>query len=106
MIDGTNANRNSSNTQACGARVASEASSQPHYRQIKLALDVHAASIVVVRMVEGAKTLAQFDQRGSGSGSVRPGIQPDLSARKRCEWGHFLVESYFEIPHTQAVRLA
>ena len=43
-----------STAQACGAQVASEASSQPRYRQLKLALDVHAASIVVVRMVEGA----------------------------------------------------
>jgi transposase len=49
-----------SNAQACGAQVASETSSvevstPPWYQQIKLALDVHAASIVVVRMVEGAK---------------------------------------------------
>jgi len=43
------------NAQACGAQVASEASTRPQYQQIKLALDVHAASIVVVRMVEGAK---------------------------------------------------
>jgi len=44
-----------SNAQACGAQVASEASTQPQHRQIKLALDVHAASIVVSRMLEGAK---------------------------------------------------
>jgi len=46
--------------QACGAQVASETSSAevsppPQYQQIKLALDVHAASIVAVRMVDGAK---------------------------------------------------
>jgi len=50
-----NTNKNSSNAQACGALVASEASPQPRYQQIKLALDVHAASIVMVRRVEGAK---------------------------------------------------
>ena len=50
-----NTNKNSSNAQACGAQATSEASSQPRYQQIKLALDVHAASIVVLRRVEGAK---------------------------------------------------
>ena len=44
-----------SNAQACGAQVASEASTQTPYQQIKLALDVHAASIVVGRMMDGAK---------------------------------------------------
>jgi hypothetical protein len=46
-----------SNAQACGAQVASEASTlaQPQFQQIKLALDVHAASIVAVRMIDGAK---------------------------------------------------
>ena len=44
-----------SNAQACGAQVASETVTQPAYQQIKLALDVHAASVVVVRMVDGAK---------------------------------------------------
>jgi hypothetical protein len=43
------------NAQACGAQVASEASTQPQYQQIKLALDVHAASMVVGRMIDGAK---------------------------------------------------
>ena|ERR1039458_7453907 len=32
-----------------------ETSTQPHYQQMKLAMDVHAASIVAVRMVDGAK---------------------------------------------------
>ena len=41
--------------QACGAQVASETPTQPQYQQIKLALDVHAASIVVGRMIDGAK---------------------------------------------------
>ena len=55
-----NTYRDRSNAQACGAQVASETtiastSGQPQYQQIKLALDVHAASIVVARMVEGAK---------------------------------------------------
>jgi hypothetical protein len=50
-----NRHKPSSNAQACGAQVASEASTQPQYQQIKLALDVHAASIVVSRMLEGAK---------------------------------------------------
>ena len=45
----------SSKAQACGAQVASEASTQPQYQQIKLAMDVHAASIVVGRMIDGAK---------------------------------------------------
>ena len=43
------------NAPACGAQVASEAPTQPQYQQIKLALDVHAASIVVGRMMDGAK---------------------------------------------------
>lgn len=47
--------KSSSNAQACGAQVASEASTQPQFQQLKLALDVHAASIVVVRMIDGAK---------------------------------------------------
>jgi transposase len=50
-----NTYRDGSNAQACGAQVASEASTQTPYQQIKLALDVHAASIVVVRMMDGAK---------------------------------------------------
>jgi len=45
----------SSNSQVCGEQVASKAPTQPVCQQLKLALDVHAASIVVVRMVEGAK---------------------------------------------------
>lgn len=52
-------NKVTSNSQACGEQVASEAKtqdcSQPQYQQIKLALDVHAASVVVVRMMDGAK---------------------------------------------------
>ena len=51
--------KRSSNAQACGAQVASkvitQGSSPPRCQQIKLALDVHAASIVVSRMVDGAK---------------------------------------------------
>jgi len=54
-----NTYKQGSTAQACGAQVASETntqgSSQPPYQQIKLALDVHAASIVVARMVDGAK---------------------------------------------------
>ncbi len=60
-----NTYRPSSTAQACAAQVAIEVNSvnavnpsdsaQPQYQQIKLAMDVHAASIVVVRMVEGAK---------------------------------------------------
>jgi len=48
----------SSTAQACGAQVASETPAQapqPQHQQIKLALDVHAASIVVARMIDGAK---------------------------------------------------
>jgi hypothetical protein len=44
-----------SNSHACGEQVASETSAPPQYQQIKLALDVHAASIVAVRMLDGAK---------------------------------------------------
>ena len=47
--------RDRCNAEACGAQVASEASTQPQYQQIKLAMDVHAASIVVGRMIDGAK---------------------------------------------------
>ena len=47
--------KSSSNAQACGAQVASETSTQRQYQQIKLAMDVHAASIVVGRMIDGAK---------------------------------------------------
>jgi hypothetical protein len=43
------------NAQPCGAQVASKVSMQPHRRQIKLALDVHAANILVGRMIDGAK---------------------------------------------------
>ena len=50
-----NTYRSRSNAQACGAQVASEASTPPQCQQIKLALDVHAASIVVSRMLEGAR---------------------------------------------------
>ena len=50
-----NTYRNRSNAQACGAQVASTTTTGPQYQQIKLALDVHAASIVVSRMLEGAK---------------------------------------------------
>ena len=45
-----------STAQACGAHVASNAPlSQLVYQQIKLALDVHAGDLMVVRMVDGAK---------------------------------------------------
>jgi transposase len=44
-----------SSAQGCGAQVASQGSTQAQFQQIKLALDVHAASIVVVRMIDGAK---------------------------------------------------
>src|SRR5262245_57304370 len=50
-----NKHESSPSAQACGVQVASEGSTQPQYQQIKLALDVHAGSIVVVRMVDGAK---------------------------------------------------
>src|SRR5208282_2299964 len=44
-----------SNSHACGEQVASKATTGPQYQQIKLALDVHAASILVGRMIDGAK---------------------------------------------------
>jgi hypothetical protein len=51
-----NTHKQGSNSRACGEQVASEAhKTRPQYRQIKLAMDVHPASIVVVRMVDGAK---------------------------------------------------
>jgi hypothetical protein len=50
-----NPSQTRNSAQARGAQVASEASTQPQYQQIKLALDVHAASIVVGRMIDGAK---------------------------------------------------
>jgi hypothetical protein len=42
-----NHSQTTNSAQACGAQVASEAPTQPQYQQIKLAMDVHAASIVV-----------------------------------------------------------
>ncbi len=48
-------NKSSSNSHACGEQVASKVATQPQFQQIKLALDVHAASVVVVRMIDGAK---------------------------------------------------
>ena len=50
-----NHSQTTNSAQACGAQVASEAPTQPQYQQIKLAMDVHAASIVVGRMIDGAK---------------------------------------------------
>ena len=50
-----NKHKRSSTAQACGAQVASETPAQPPHQQIKLALDVHAASVVVARMIDGAK---------------------------------------------------
>jgi len=54
-----------SNSHACGEQVASKATTGPQYQQIKLALDVHAASIVVGRMIDGAKA-AQVLPKGMG----------------------------------------
>jgi hypothetical protein len=62
--------RTSSTAQACGAQVASTVANKvaghgwvepqhAQYQQIKPALDVHAASIVVVRMVDGAGGLGE-----------------------------------------------
>jgi hypothetical protein len=45
----------SSNAQTCGEQVANKASTQLQYEQIKLAMDVHAASMVVGRVTDGAK---------------------------------------------------
>ena len=50
-----NHSQTTNSAQACGAQVASEAPTQPQHQQIKLATDVHAASIVVGRMIDGAK---------------------------------------------------
>ena len=44
-----------SKAQACGAQIASEVLTQPENQQNKLALAVHAGSIVVVRTIAGAK---------------------------------------------------
>jgi hypothetical protein len=67
LIDGMNPRRNryvhqqmshsqtTNSAQACGAQIASEAATQPQYQHIKLAMDVHAASIVVGSMIDGAK---------------------------------------------------
>ena len=41
-------------SEARGEQVVIKASTQPQYQQLKLALDAHAASMVVVRMMEGA----------------------------------------------------
>ena len=48
-----NTQQQQSASHACGEQVASKPST-PH-QQIKLALDVHAATIVVVRMIDGAR---------------------------------------------------
>jgi hypothetical protein len=50
-----NTYRDRSNSQACGEQVASKDQLQPQYQQLKLALDVHAASIVVLSMLDRAK---------------------------------------------------
>src|SRR5512136_2862141 len=50
-----NQSKLSSNSQVCGEQVASKGQAQAAYQQLELAMDVHAASIVVVRMVDGAK---------------------------------------------------
>jgi 5-deoxy-D-glucuronate isomerase len=68
-----NTYRNRSNAQACGAQVASEASTQSQYQQIKLAPDVHAASLVVVRMMDGAKkTISWPDHKRKSADLRRP----------------------------------
>jgi len=73
-----NNSQTSNIAQACGAQVASEVSTQPQYQQIKLALDVHRASIVVVHMIDRAKPqppqtfkpadFTDVDQEAGGSG--------------------------------------
>jgi hypothetical protein len=47
----------SSNAQGCGGQVATKPSTQSQYqpRTLSGAMDVHAASVVVVRMMDGAK---------------------------------------------------
>jgi len=52
-----NNSQTTNNAQACGAQVAGNISThtQAQHQQIKLAMDVHAASIAVVRMTDGAK---------------------------------------------------
>ena len=48
--------KESSIAQAGGAPVAGPTkAAEPEYQQIKLALDVHAGDLMVVRMVDGAK---------------------------------------------------
>jgi len=46
-----NTHKQSSKAQACGAKVASESATQPQYQQLKPAMDVHAASIVLARVI-------------------------------------------------------
>jgi len=50
-----NTYRDRCNSQACGEQVARKVQPQLQHQQLKLALNVHAASIVVVCMVHGAK---------------------------------------------------
>jgi hypothetical protein len=43
------------NSEARGEQVVIKASTQPQYQQLKLAMDVHAANIVVFSMTDGAE---------------------------------------------------
>lgn len=87
-----NHSQTTNSAQACGAQVASEAPTQPQHQQIKLAMDVHAASIVVGRMIDGAKAQppqtfkpADFLQ-GCTQSSLLPQRQHPLSLRTRFWW--------------------
>lgn len=68
----------SSNYRDCREQVGSQAgwfqkypagSVQPHDQQIKLAIDVHAVSIVVVRMIDSART--RLSPESSSSKNIR-----------------------------------
>jgi len=77
-----NTHKRSANSQACGEQVASEASTppQPQYQQIKLALDVHAASIVVGRMMDGAKPHLPERTLGISETAFTYSLQPTVSS--------------------------
>src|SRR5208282_2586099 len=78
-----------SNSHACGEQVASKATTGPQYQQIKLALDVHAASILVGRMIDGAKPPPHALARPAGE---QPLVESGLVKRLQPELAEGLVE--------------
>jgi hypothetical protein len=82
--------KSSSTAQVCEVQVADETGAEPQYQSRKPsgALDVHAASIVVARMVEGAERL----ETAGGRLEVASAETPVCSLRPPVDPGRWLVE--------------